>query len=107
MHLVELPPWSILSHSLTGGDMPQAQERGMVHLDMVGEQDWAAGTGAACWLDREVVELEEKLKLGFILLLRQGEYYACGCDLISSLKSKLTSKLTSTALGEEPSPTGP
>lgn len=31
------------------------------------------------------------------LLLHQGERYAYGCDLINSLKSKLTSKLTSTA----------
>lgn len=60
MHLVELPPWSILLHFLMGGDMPQAQEMGMVHLDMIGEQDWTAGTGAAWWLDREVVELKRR-----------------------------------------------
>lgn len=63
MHLVELPSSSILFHSLKGGDicaLPQAQERGMVHLDMVGEQDWAAGTGAAWWLDREEVKLKRR-----------------------------------------------
>ncbi|OPJ72445.1 hypothetical protein AV530_018862 [Patagioenas fasciata monilis] len=41
------------------------------------------------------------------LLLHQGKHYAHGCGLVNSLKSKLTSKLTTTALGEEPSPTGP
>lgn len=60
VHLVELPPWSIPFHFLKVGDMTQAQEREMVHLDMVGEQDWAAGTGAAWWLDREVMELKRR-----------------------------------------------
>lgn len=32
----------------------------MVHLDVVGEQDWATGTGAAWWLDIEVVELKRR-----------------------------------------------
>lgn len=53
-------PWSIPFHFVKVEDMTQAQEREMVHLDMVGEQDWAAGTGAAWWLDREVVELKRR-----------------------------------------------
>lgn len=50
MHLTELPPWSILFHALKNGDisaLPEAQERRMVHLDTVGEQERTAGTGAA------------------------------------------------------------
>lgn len=60
VHLVVLPPWSIPFHFLKVGGMTQAQEREMVHLGMVGQQDWAAGTGAAWWLDREVVELKRR-----------------------------------------------